>query len=128
MLPATDSLNSADKDALIGQLLARIDVMTYEAQVISARMETSHAALLAALQAEIVALKAENSQLRAKLDLPPKTPGNSSTPPSRGQKDWAQTRRMTPASASHIPARSVRVKPNAPHHEVCLPSARKKEQ
>ena len=27
-----------------------------------------------------------------------------------------------------IPARSVRVKPNAPHHEVCLPSARKKEQ
>ena len=26
-----------------------------------------------------------------------------------------------------IPARSVRVKPNAPHHEVCLPSARKKE-
>ena len=87
MLRATDSLNSADKDALIGQLLARIDVMTYEAQVISARMETSHAALLAALQAEIVALKAENAQLRAKLDLPPKTPGNSSTPPSRGQKD-----------------------------------------
>ena len=27
-----------------------------------------------------------------------------------------------------IPAKSVRVKPNAPHHDVCLPSARKKEQ
>jgi acetyltransferase-like isoleucine patch superfamily enzyme len=26
-----------------------------------------------------------------------------------------------------IPAKSVRVKPNAPHHDVCLPSARKKE-
>ena len=27
-----------------------------------------------------------------------------------------------------IPAKSVRVKPNAPHPDVCLPSARKKEQ
>jgi acetyltransferase-like isoleucine patch superfamily enzyme len=27
-----------------------------------------------------------------------------------------------------IPAKSVRVKPNAPHHDTCLPSARKKEQ
>jgi len=27
-----------------------------------------------------------------------------------------------------IPAKSVRVKPNAPHHDVCLPTARKKEQ
>jgi acetyltransferase-like isoleucine patch superfamily enzyme len=27
-----------------------------------------------------------------------------------------------------IPAKSVRVKPNAPHHDVCLPTARNKEQ
>ena len=27
-----------------------------------------------------------------------------------------------------IPAKSVRVKPNAPHHDVCLPTARKREQ
>ena len=27
-----------------------------------------------------------------------------------------------------IPAKSVRVKPNAPHHDTCLPTARKKEQ
>lgn len=79
MLRATDSLNSADKDVLIGQLLARIDVMTRAAEVMSARMllmETSYAAL-----------QAENTQLRAKLDLPPKTPDNSSIPPSRGQKE-----------------------------------------
>ena len=78
MLRATDSLSSADKDFLIGQLLARIDVMTRAAEVMSARMllmETSYAAL-----------QAENTQLRAKLDLPPKTPDNSSLPPSNGQK------------------------------------------
>ena len=27
-----------------------------------------------------------------------------------------------------IPAKSVRVKPNAPHHDVCLPTARRREQ
>ncbi|MGH7418928.1 MAG: IS66 family transposase, partial [Candidatus Rokuibacteriota bacterium] len=37
------------------------------------------------LTARLAALEAENAALRQQLKLPPKTPGNSSTPPSRGQ-------------------------------------------
>ncbi|HEV2040936.1 MAG TPA: IS66 family transposase [Casimicrobiaceae bacterium] len=55
--PDFSSLSSAEKDALIGTLLARID-----------------------------ALIAENAALRERLNLPPKTPENSSTPPSQGHK------------------------------------------
>src|SRR6202790_4837813 len=47
----------ADKDALIAKLLARIE-----------------------------ALMARVAELEAKLGLPPKTPDNSSVPPSKGQK------------------------------------------
>jgi transposase len=55
--PDFSSLSSAEKDGLIGTLLARID-----------------------------ALIAENAALRERLNLPPKTPENSSTPPSQGHK------------------------------------------
>ena len=60
----SSSLSSAEKDALIATLLARIDEL-------SKRLD---------------ALEKENAELRAKLKLPPKTPDNSSTPPARGQK------------------------------------------
>jgi transposase len=43
-------------------------------------------ALITALLAQIEALKAENAVLREKLALPPKTPNNSSKPPSQGPK------------------------------------------
>lgn len=43
-------------------------------------------ALIVALIARLEALEAENAALREKLGRPPKTPGNSSTPPSRGHK------------------------------------------
>ena len=56
-LPPLDSLSHAEKDALILALLARVE--------------------------ELCARVAE---LEAKLGLPPKTPDNSSTPPSKGQK------------------------------------------
>ena len=56
-LPPLDSLSHAEKDALILALLARVE--------------------------ELCAWVAE---LEAKLGLPPKTPDNSSTPPSKGQK------------------------------------------
>jgi transposase len=46
-----------DKDAVIGALMARIEVLT-----------------------------ARVAELEARLNLPPKTPGNSSVPPSKGQK------------------------------------------
>src|SRR5665811_298426 len=54
----------ADKDALIATLLARIE----------------------ALMAKNALLVARVAELEAKLGLPPKTPGNSSVPPSKGQK------------------------------------------
>jgi len=43
-------------------------------------------ALIVALMARLEALEAENAALREQLKRPPKTPGNSSTPPSRGHK------------------------------------------
>ena len=66
MTPPADfsSLSAVEKDALIAQLLARLE-----------------------------ALERENAELRAKLKLPPKTPDNSSTPPSRGQKTSAAEQR-----------------------------------
>ena len=62
--PDLSALDHVQKDALILALIARID----------------------ALVAEVAALRAENAELRAKLDLPPKTSANSSTPPSLGRK------------------------------------------
>jgi transposase len=58
------TLSEAEKDALIGALLARIDALT----------------------ARVAALEGENKGLRERLDQPPKTPDNSSLPPSRGHK------------------------------------------
>ena len=43
-------------------------------------------ALIRALWAQVQALTARVATLEAKLDLPPKTPDNSSLPPSKGQK------------------------------------------
>jgi transposase len=52
-------------------------------------LSLSHAekdALIHALWAQVQALTARVAELEAKLDLPPKTPDNSSLPPSRGKK------------------------------------------
>ena len=69
-----DSLNDADKDALIQALLARVEELC---------------ARLAAVEAENAVLRARVRELETKLNLPKKTPGNSSTPPSTGQKPSA---------------------------------------
>jgi len=69
--PDFSSLPSAEKDALIGTLLARID-----------------------------ALIAENAALRERLNLPPKTPDNSSTPPSQGHKASGESE-TTPKAKAH---------------------------
>ena len=69
--PNFSSLPIAEKYALIATVLSRLAVL-----------EAEHAVL----RAESAALRAENAALREKLKLPPKTPDNSSTPPSRGHK------------------------------------------
>src|SRR5450432_4860396 len=72
----------ADKDALIATLLARIETLT-------------------AANAQLVARIAE---LESKLDQPPKTPDNSSVPPSRGRKASESTKpkpKSKPHAGSH---------------------------
>src|SRR5215468_3344502 len=71
-------LDSAGKDALILALFERLNDLTARLEILEAEN--------AALRAENAALRAENAELRAKLNLPPKKPDNSSTPPSRGHK------------------------------------------
>ena len=61
MAPSTDdlaALSPSEKDALIRALLARVE----------------------ALRVEVEALRTENATLQDKLNLPPKTPRNSSKP------------------------------------------------
>ncbi len=66
MTPAPDFqvLSASEKDDLIATLLARLE----------------------ALEAANAALQAANAELHEKLKLPPKTPRNSSKPPSQGHK------------------------------------------
>jgi transposase len=81
--PPFDSsvLSSAEKDALIARLLARIDE----------------------LSKRLAAVEAENAALRDKLNLPPKTPDNSSTPPSQGRKASSEPARK-PKGKAHAGA------------------------
>jgi transposase len=71
--------SSADKDTLIATVLSRLTALEAEN---------------AALRADNAQLRAENAKLREKLDLPPKTPNNSSTPPAQGHKSNSKTTRQ----------------------------------
>src|SRR5271169_749399 len=75
LAPDLSALGHAAKDALILALIGRLNVL--EERVTS-------------LEKEVVTLRAENAALRTKLGLPPKTPDNSSTPPSQGRKPSAE--------------------------------------
>jgi transposase len=99
--PDSSSLSSAEKDALIATLLARIDELSNRT---------------AALEAENAALRAENAALRDKLNLPPKTPDNSSTPPAQGRK------------ASSEPGRKPKRKPHAGAHRELHPNPTRHHQ
>jgi transposase len=85
-------LSAQEKDALIAQLLARLE----------------------ALERENATLKAENAALREKLKLPPKTPDNSSTPPAAGHKSNGETTRR-PKGKAHAGAHRA-LHPNPTRH------------
>ncbi len=70
------SISPADKDAIITRLLAQVAELT---------------ARLKKLDAENAALRARVGELEEKLSQPPKTPDNSSTPPSQGRKASDET-------------------------------------
>jgi transposase len=70
------TLNSLDKETLI-------------------RLILSQAEAIERLTKEVEALRADNALLRAKLNLPPKTPENSSTPPSQGPKLSGEENKMS---------------------------------
>ncbi len=91
-------LGSSDKDALIKALLGQ----------------------LAELKARVERLEAENAELRAKLNLPPKTPDNSSLPPSRGHKA-SQPAAAKPNKGPHAGAHRP-LHPNPTSRRDCLAS------
>jgi transposase len=62
-----DAFESLDREGLLGVALAQAEAIERQAK-------------------EIATLRTEIAELRAKLDRPPKTPGNSSIPPSQGHK------------------------------------------
>jgi transposase len=63
-VPDLSGLSRAQKDALIGALMAQVEALTAQVAVLTARV----------------------AELEARLGEPPKTPNNSSLPPSKGQK------------------------------------------
>jgi len=73
---------STDGAHLVASMLARIDRLLAQ---IAARDER-----IDELLAQVKALTARIAELEAKLGGPPRTPGNSSLPPSRGQKANAE--------------------------------------
>jgi transposase len=98
MTPPVDSssLSSADKDSLIARLLAQLE---------------ESKAQLDGLKKRFAALEKENAALRAKLNLPPKTPDNSSTPPSRGHKSQGDHRHRPKGKAHPGAHRPLHPKP-----------------
>jgi transposase len=85
-----------DKDALIQALFTQLAVLKDRIEQLAAEN--------AGLCAENARLRAENAALQAKLTLPPKTPGNSSVPPSRGHKASAPSTspaKKTPHAGAH---------------------------
>ena len=85
-----ETLDSLDKETLVHLILSQaeaIDRLTREVEALRADN--------AKLHADNAKLLADNAALRAKLDLPPKTPENSSTPPSQGHKGSGEESKTT---------------------------------
>ncbi len=95
-------LSAAEKDGLIAALLARVEELSAQVAELSGRVR---------------ALESENAALRAKLKLPPKTPDNSSTPPSQGHKARGEASGSRPKSKAH-PGAHRALHPNPTRHEM----------
>src|SRR5260370_19016431 len=96
------ALDSLDREGLI-----RIILMQFEA------IERLTAEVVA-LRAENAELRTQNAELRAKLDQPPKTPDNSSLPPSLGWK--ASSPVSSKAKRKAHPAAPPPLHPNPPQN------------
>src|SRR5580700_750988 len=96
---------SSDGAQLVASLLARIDGLMAQIAGRDERIDE--------LLAQVKALNARIAELEAKRGGPPKTPDNSSLPPSRGQKANAEPpavkrRRVGPASRASWPRNPTR--------------------
>jgi len=107
-----ETLDSLDMEMLIRLILSQaeaIERLTREVE---------------ALRDDNAQLRAESAALRAKLDLPPKTPENSSTPPSQGHKaageesKTSEGKRRKPHARAH---RTLHPNPTA-KRDVCASS------
>jgi transposase len=65
------------------------------------RLVLSQAEAIAALTRQVEILTARVAELEASLGLPPKTPDNSSTPPSRGQKPSGEEKKTPDKRKAH---------------------------
>src|SRR5260370_13015953 len=91
--PDSSAPSDADRALdLVVRLTERVEALVAETLELTGRVHRLEAENLAlreestALRAENAALRQENAKLREKLDLPPKTPDNSSPPPPQGDK------------------------------------------
>ncbi len=86
-----DSLEALDKESLSRLVLAQAE---------------AHERVVAGLTKQIEALTSRVADLEARLGLPPKTPDNSSLPPSKGQKPSAPSEpepKAAPHTGAHRP-------------------------
>ena len=85
------ALSSSETRTLPAALLARMAGLAARVEALEAENATLKVRV-DRLEAENAALKAENAALRADMEQPSKTPGNSSMPPSHGHKANAETK------------------------------------
>ena len=107
LAPDLSALGHAAKDALILALLDRLNALEER---------------VASLEKEVVTPRAENAALRTKLGLPPKTPDNSSTPPSQGHKPSAQAAPKNKGNRKSRPGKHRPPHPN-PSKKLSIPAA-----
>ena len=92
-----EALESLDRETLIGLVLAQAETIERLNEIV---------VRVAGFEAENATLRARVAELEAKLGLPPKTPDNSSTPPSQGRKasdEAASKPKGKPHAGAHRP-------------------------